>query len=242
MKNEKAQRYSLCFFLYIVNMKLIKYGDLDKADNFLNFLFSETILEKNELLYNNFMDKLQMHKIFVEKYNSILTSLETLTAILIKYSNISAESKIINLFTIASLSVCILEEGKFLKSNGFNKNTYEIEIKSILEELKMSGIGNGLVKSLSEIFKSIFNMSKIVFRSNNIYNSFNEPNLLKSIILYINRYKLNINNFNSNFDGLIDTIHRHYVKTGKLDGIKAKILQKSQTTDTKVFSINEINL
>jgi len=224
-------------------MRIIKYGDIDRADIFLKLLFSENILEKNEILHNGFMDKLKIHKILVKKYKDILSTLDILTLFLIKNSNLELDEKMISLFTIAALSVCILEEEKFLTEFKFKKEDYEIEIKSILEELKMSGIGNGLVKSLSEIFKSIFNMSKILFKSKDIYNSFNEPNLLKSIVLYIKRYKLSINDFLTNFDGLIDTIHNVYIKTGKLDDIKNKLSKISQKPDIdKVFTINEINL
>lgn len=224
-------------------MRIIKYCDIENAQDFLKLLFSENLSERNTILHNPFMDKLTIHKAMVDRYNNIISTLDIITSSLVKNSNLNIDDKVINLFSTAALSVCILEEGKFLKELSIRKDKYELEIKSILEELKMSGIGNGLVKTLSEIFKSILNMSKILFKSKSIYDALNERNLLKTIILYIKKHKLSITDFNNNFDGLFNTIHNLYIKTGELSKFKDKLYKTAQDLEFKnVFTINEFNL
>jgi DNA repair ATPase RecN len=243
-------------------MKIIKHVDIEMAKSFLSFLFTESITESTDnVLHNAFIDNLKMHKILANSYSSIISALNLITETLINNSNLNikmeapnkspdkfAESqdsynKAVMLFSIAALSVCIMDEGKFLRKNKFNKNEYEIEIKSILEELQMSGIGNGLVKTLSKIYESIFNMSKVIFKSKSIYDSFNEPNLLKSIVLYIRRYKLSIYNFSDNFKSLSKTIRNIYLKENDLEEIKNKLSKYIQLPQIgKVLTINEFNI
>ena len=224
-------------------MRIIKYCDIENAQDFLKLLFSENILEKKTILHNLFVDKLKMHKAMVDKYENILSILDIITSFLVKNSNLKININLINLFSTAALSVCVLEEGKFLRENSFKKEEYELEIKSILEELKMGGVGNGLVKTLSEIFKSIFNLSKTIFKSKSIFYAFGEKNLLETIILYIKKHKLSISDFVNNLDNLFNIIQKMYIKTGKLADLKDKFSKISQNSDSeKIFTINEFNL
>ena len=226
-------------------MKIAKYLDLKIADDFLNMLFVSPVMEKVELLNDTFVDKLKMHKVLIDKYKDIVPLLDLISVSLIKNSKLPIEmdDKAIMLFSIAALSVSSNNEGKFLKENDFKKEEYEVEIKSLLEELKLSGIGNNLVKNLSGIYDSIISMSKKIFDTKDIFSSLSEPNLLQSINLYIKKYKLSINDFSSDFEKLSDTIENVYVKTGKLDDFKNKLSQKTEKpVGDKVLSINEFNL
>ena len=225
-------------------MKIAKYLDLKIADDFLNMLFISSVMEKVELLNDTFVDKLKMHKVLIEKYKDIVPLLDLISISLITNSKLPIEmdDKAIMLFSIASLSVCIKDDAKFLLDNDFVKGEYELELKSILEELKLSGIGNNLVKSLSDIYNSIIDMSKSIFGVKDIFSSLSEQNLLQSINLYIKKYKISINDFSSEFQKLSDTIENVYIKTGKLDNFKNKLIQKSVEPNKKVFSINEFNL
>ena len=219
-------------------MKIAKYLDLKIADDFLNMLFVSPVMEKVELLNDTFVDKLKMHKVLIDKYKDIVPLLDLISVSLIKNSKLPIEmdDKAIMLFSIAALSVSSNNEGKFLKENDFKKEEYEVE-------LKLSGIGNNLVKNLSGIYDSIISMSKKIFDTKDIFSSLSEPNLLQSINLYIKKYKLSINDFSSDFEKLSDTIENVYVKTGKLDDFKNKLSQKTEKpVGDKVLSINEFNL
>lgn len=222
-------------------MKIAKYHQIEIADEFLTYLFSESILETNMLTDNSFLDKLKIHKLLEEEYKSIINTLQFLTKSLVKNSNIDISSENIYLFCLAAFSVCILNEGKFIKKHNISKEDFVGEIRGILlEELRLSGVGHGLVETLSEIFQKIFDMSRVLFKAKNINDSFNEKYLLKSIYLFIEKYKLSINNFLTNFEELFDTIYNLYIKTGKLDNFKNKLSQISQNTNIqKVFKINE---
>ena len=118
-----------------------------------------------------------------------------------------------------------------------------VEDKNLREKLKLSGIGNGLVKTLSSIFELVTDMSKKVFKSASIFDSLNSPNLLKSILMYIETHKISINDFNNNFGLLMDTISKLYLKTGKLDDFKNKLFINTQkSTENNILSVNEFNL
>ena len=225
-------------------MKILKYKDLEIVEDFLSMLFNSSILEKVELLNDTFIDKLEMHKILIEEYKNIIPLLDLISISLIKNSKLPIETneKAVMLFSIAALSVCLKDDAKFLIDNDFVKGEYETELKSILEELKLNGIGNNLVKNLSGIYHSIINMSKNIFKLKDIFSSLNEPNLLKSVDIYIKKYKLSLNDFSSNFDNLYNIISNTYLKTGKLDEFKNKLIKNNQKPfNTKVLSINEFN-
>ena len=226
-------------------MKILKYKEIENAEEFLNYLFIDSVLESTDFPENTFFDKLTIHKLLVEEYKTILSRLDLITLELLKNSSLNIEltNKVIMLFSIAALSVCILDENKFLLDNGFKKSNYEKEIKSILEELKLSGVGNGLVKTLSSIFELVTDMSKKVFKSTSIFDSLSAPNLLKSILMYIEKHKISLTDFDSNFGSLMDTISKLYLKTGKLDDFKNKLSTNTQKSNgNNVLSINEFNL
>lgn len=226
-------------------MQILKYQDLKMADDFLNSLFTNIVLENNELLKDTFLDKLEIHKILIDKFKNIIPELDKMSLDLIKNSklNIQTNDKVVMLFSIAALSVCILDEAKFLIEHDIVKTEYELEVKSILEELKLSGVGNGLVKNLSSIYTSIISLSIKIFKSTDIYDSLSKPNLLKSIDIYINKFKLSINDFPTNFSRLSEIIADIYINTGKLDDFKTKLSITNQTPRTpKHNSINEFNI
>jgi len=64
------------------------------------------------------------------------------------------------LLTICSLTIIYLEEKKF--KNSKEEATLIKDSKSMLEELKMRGIGNGIVKLVIKSFESITNLFRVI--------------------------------------------------------------------------------
>jgi uncharacterized protein YpuA (DUF1002 family) len=160
-------------------MKVLNYKQLQLADEFLN-LVSNQVLEKTKfaLPKNTFLDKLKIHKILINQNEEKLGLLEKITEELVKNSNLNIgdDQKTIILLCVAAFSASELENSKFLIDNKIKKADFETEIKSVLEELKLLGIGNNIVKNLSNCFKSIFKLT----------------NSLESVLTFVEKYKVPI--------------------------------------------------
>ena len=82
---------------------------------------------------------------------------------------------------------------------------------NILEELKLGGIGNGLVKILSSVYRMIISMSNKIFHTKTIIDAFKAHNLLPSIITYVKNHSIKLNDFCSNFENILNAISDFYV-------------------------------
>ena len=195
-------------------MKILRYEELELSEDFIKILSNSKIIESN-LIENSFTIKLNaLNKITEFKaFNSLVNIVEALIAegniqITVNKSNIE-------LFLVAAIAVCINEENNYVFFN-CNKLNFESEIKNVLEELKLRGIGNGLVKMLSDVIKSIFNLYKIVYnkKTNTIIDIFNNNIVFfDSIAILIKKYHFNMNNIIDNFNSIslgISTMIKKY--------------------------------
>jgi hypothetical protein len=80
--------------------------------------------------------------------------------------------------------------------------------QSLLAELKLRGIGNGIVKKVVKSFQAIGNLIKIVFKNvNNVINGFVDMFAYTSLLLpcmnvlasFIDKYSLNLDTLQGNF-------------------------------------------
>jgi hypothetical protein len=121
--------------------------------------------------------------------------------------NLTPES--IVLLTLASVTITYLEEKKFKSSEEEEELTKDS--KSMLEELKMKGFGNGIVKKLMKGLKSIKNIFSIIGKHLGAvigsvidmfaYTSILIP-ILNGVMFIINKYDLNLDTLPQNFLGL----------------------------------------
>lgn len=121
--------------------------------------------------------------------------------------NLNAESVV--LLTLAAVSITYLEERKCKTPEEENELTKDS--KSILEELKMRGFGNGIVKKLIQSLKSIKNIFSIIGKHIGAviggvidmfaYTSLLIP-LLNGVMAVIHKYDLNMETLPQNFLGL----------------------------------------
>jgi len=112
------------------------------------------------------------------------------------------------LLTITSISIIYLEEKKL---DSKQEAILRKDCKSMLEELKMMGIGNGIVKKLIEGFKSIKNIFSVIgkhigavvggFMDMFAYTAILIP-IMNAINWVIGKYDLNFDTLPQNFLGL----------------------------------------
>lgn len=108
------------------------------------------------------------------------------------------------LMTVAGVTIAYLEEIR----NQRDKRQYEADSRSMLEELKLRGIGNGIIKKIVICIKSIGNIFKIIFKNkraiiNGFFDMFGYTALalptLNAILYMVNKYDMNIDTLPSNF-------------------------------------------
>ncbi len=224
-------------------MEILKYRDIDIVEDFLNQVFMESVMESSEILADTYLSKLDIHKNILDEYADIIPNLNRISNDLIKNSGLKIDLNTFNvtLFSLASLSNCILSNAKYLIDHEIVKHEYETELKSVLEELKLNGIGNELVRNLSKFYSMIIDMSSNLFHDKDIHNSLKPKNLLLAVDDYIKRNKITFETFISKFEKLSILISK-YVKSGKLDTFKIKFSQKNKDQESnKVLRLDEIN-
>jgi hypothetical protein len=195
-------------------MRVLKFKQVELAKDLLNYI-SDSILETNfSLPENTFLDTLEIHKLLVDKNKDKLSLLDEITEELVKNStlNIDTDSKTIMLFCVAAFAVNELDNAKFLIDNQITKAEFEVEIKSVLTELKLLGVGNNLVKKLSQIFKTITRIDK--------------P--LEIILSYLKKNKISL----TEFDDISDYLDKNLSKFSK---------KTRDVKSNRVLTINEFN-
>ena len=123
----------------------------------------------------------------------------------------------------------------------------------MLEELRMMGIGNGIVKNLVKLFKSIVNIFTLIGKHisaivSGFVDMFAYASLLIPILnglLYISgKYDLNIDTFLQNFSGILMGVGTIITKHGIasiLDKIKLKINKKKVLREIDTSIIKKIS-
>lgn len=164
--------------------------------------------------------------------------------------SIDVNTETVVMLTIAAISIIFLEERKF--KNDKEEASLTKDSKSLLEELKMRGVGNGIVKKLMKVLAGIKNIFEMIGKHlgavvGGIIDMFAYTSLLIPImngILYVaGKYELNIDSFQENFLGLsmgVGTIiARHGIST-ILNKIKDKFkLDKKTVLDDVDDSITK---
>jgi len=139
--------------------------------------------------------------------------------------NIDLTPEKVVLLTIAAFTITYLEEKKS-KMDPNKEASLTKDCKSMLEELKMSGIGNGIVKKVIEGFKSIKNIFSLIgkhmgaivggFVDMFAYASLAIP-LLHAVAAIIGKYDLTLDSLPGNFLGLASGIGTLIAKHGITD-------------------------
>lgn len=243
------------------------------ADDFINS-FDKLIVESDSINYKKIQDKLlndlKLNINLVGTFGAGIGALYPIVSSLMRNMNINSlniTTESIVLMTISAFTIAYLEEKKVKDP----KEEEELvkSSKSMLEELKMMGIGNGLVKKLIKAFKSIFNIFNLIFKHTGSvvggfidmfsYASFLIP-IMNGIGYIIGKYDLNLDTIIQNFTGLsmgvMTIIAKHGIveilnkikgkfpinKKGIISEIETPVIQKFSTFDTKTDTSPDLDL
>lgn len=147
--------------------------------------------------------------------------------------NIDITQDKIVLLTIAAISIIYLEEKKY--KSGEEEEQITDDSKSMLEELKMMGIGNGIVKKVIKSLTAIKNIFFTIVKHlgaavGGVIDMFAYTALLipvmNGIYYIIGKYDLNLETLVSNFIGLAIGVSTIIAKHGLVDllsKLKSKI-------------------
>ena len=200
-------------------MKIQRLQEFELYDKMANDFFESfdgSINESDEVNYKKFQDKilkdLRLNTRLSLTFGTGIGAFYTIVEKLMKNMSIDSieltPDKIV-LLTICAFTVVYIEDKKC-------KDAQEEEIltkdsKSMLEELRMMGIGNGIVKKLIKVFRSfigIFNLigkhkGKVIgeFMDMFAYAGILIP-IMNGISYIIGKYNLTMDSFIENFFGL----------------------------------------
>lgn len=225
--------------------------DLTILDDFLNNSYSkinETDQNSIKKIIKSISKDLNINLKFISTFGFAISGLYPIVEGLMKNMDITSieiTPRSIVMISLSAIAVIYLEE-KDSKLNGEERLEMERETKSLLMELKLSGIGNGIVKKISESIKSIKNILNIILKHlgkaiESIIDMFSYTSLLipvlNSVTYIITKYKFNIDDLIYNLSGISMGLVTIAVKQGV-----SEILKKLNISDSsKKEIINDID-
>jgi len=201
-------------------MKIQRYTDYtiqnEMAEEFLNS-FDKMVKESDggtsyEKVAKKVISDLKLNVSLVFTFGAGIGALYPVVQGLMENMNLDSfilTPESIVLLTLSSLTISYLQEKKFKSAEEEDQLT--IDSKSMLEELKMKGFGNGIVKKLIKSLESVKNIFLIIGKQLGTviggivdmfaYTSLLIP-LLNGVMTIIHKYDLNLETLPQNFLGL----------------------------------------
>lgn len=204
-------------------MKILKFKDFDNREQFLEII--ENI--SNPMINEHLMDNKLIQKILKKLSSDIKFNIKLVgtfgTGIgfmipivkkLIENSKLSIDlnEENIVLLCITIISISYLEEtknktGEEVNDNGEKSIVTRKDAQTMLAELKMRGIGNGIVKKLVNVFISIKNFFKMIFKGtpyvvDGLFDMFAYTAIMtpcmNAMLLFIGKYDMTLDNIAAN--------------------------------------------
>lgn len=193
-------------------MKLLKYNDYSQAmqltEEFLQGVKQEAIFESDD-------HKSTLHKLAEDlKLNlgiivSFGTGMEVMIPIIRKLCE-NGELKVdltfetLAMITLTAITIAYLEEVK----DNEKKQLLETDSKSLLEELKLRGVGNGIIKKIVSCIKSIGSLTALMFKHQRtiIQSFFDMLGYAALCVPVLNSIKFLISNHNWSLDSFSNNI------------------------------------
>lgn len=226
-------------------MKILKFSEYNISElitndfiNSFDILIKESEQTKYESIRKKVFSDLRLNGNLSLTFGLGISALYPIVDSLIrnmKISSIEITTEKIILLTICSFTIIYLEEKKY--RNAKEENTIRTDIKSMLEELKMSGIGNGIVRKMVSLLKSITGIYNAIYRHiGKAVDSFIDMfayvailiPIINAISYVIGKYNLTIDTFIFNIKGLILGIGTIIAKHGV-----TYLINKMKRVDTK---------
>jgi hypothetical protein len=150
--------------------KILRFGDYkyqsEITETFLDLIINPPLLESTEnedsikSILRGLRKDLKFNIKLIFTFGTGIASMYPIVLNLIKNQSLKIDTKPENvvLLTLTSIVILALE---IQKDNDISKD----EVKFLLNELKLRGIGNGIVKKMVNSFKSIGNLLRILFKN-----------------------------------------------------------------------------
>lgn len=198
--------------------KIQRYQDFSKFDNMawlminsMDSLIKESDETDFKKVQNKVVSDLRLNFRFIGTFGAGIGAFYPVVDALMKNlgQNIEVTPDVVVLSTICALTIVYLEEKKF-KDESEEQDLID-DSKSVLEELKMRGVGNGIIKKLVKAYYSITGIFKTIGRHagavvNGFIDMFAYTSLLilvmNGILTIVNKYELNAETLVHNFIGL----------------------------------------
>ncbi len=209
-------------------------------------------------IQNKIISDLKLNLRLITTFGTGISSFYPIVDSIISNTSIGIEKtpEIIVMMTITAISIIYLEEKKFRDEK--EEEIVTNDSKSLLEELKMRGVGNGIVKKLIKSLKSIkpifYTISKHLgavvggFIDMFAYTSMLMP-IMNAILWMINKYEFNLETLPQNFlglavgfgtvvakHGIVEIIKRIKNKLGIGDKVAKEVINDIETPVIHKFS------
>ena len=235
-------------------MDIIKFKDYNTIElmtqDFINS-FDDVIVESSGGEHNyksvekKVLSDLKLNLKLVSTFGSGIGALypivNNLMSNSLSYQSIEITAETVVMLTIAAVSIIYIEEKKY--STPEEEEILVKDSKSLLEELKMRGVGNGIVKKLMKAITSIKNIFSIIGKHigavvGGIIDMFAYTSLLipimNGVLFVVNKYNLNIDTLCDNFLGLAMGVGTIIAKHGII-AILNRIKDKFNINQNKVI-------
>lgn len=191
-------------------MKVLKYEDYSKSislgEEFLNIIGNDIINESDDSTLKKIVSDLKLNSQMILTFGVGMQAMFPIVSKLVSNMSLKIDlnQETVGLMTIAGVTIAYLEEQK--ETN--QKRILEKDSKSMLEELKLRGVGNGIIKKIVKCIKSIGNIFKILFKNsrhviNGFFDMFGYTTIvvpvLNAISYMIGKYDMNLDNLPTNF-------------------------------------------
>lgn len=204
-------------------MRVLKYSEFDRSEEWLLEIIENISTPINEnkddkSLVRKFLSRLSKDIGFniglVTTFGTGITLMMPIVNRLIENSNLSIELNEENLILlcITAISITYLEEnrnktGEELNPDGEESLVKRKDAQTMLAELKMRGIGNGIVKKVVKILQGIGKFFRMLFKGTPYvidslldmfaYTSIALP-CMNAISLFVGKYDMNLDNILGN--------------------------------------------
>jgi hypothetical protein len=150
--------------------KILKFNDYQQrselTQRFIDSIINPPLMESNEneegimTILKNLQKDLKFNVKLIFTFGTGIASMYPIVLNLIKNQNLKIDTSTENvvLLTLTSIVILAMETEK-------NIEVSKDEVKFLLNELKLRGIGNGIVKKMVSSFKSIGNLLTILFKN-----------------------------------------------------------------------------
>ena len=233
-------------------------NDIIILDDFLNN--SETpINEMDESsikkIVKSILNDLGINLKFISTFGFAISGLYPIVEGLMKNMKLTSVELTPNnivMITLTAISVIFIEEMESRLSNK-EKSQLEKETKSLLTELKLNGIGNGIIKTLTKSLKSIKSLANIILKHSGkaiesvidmfAYTSLLIP-VLNSVNFIVNKYDLTMDTLIYNLSGISMGVLTLIIKHGVKEILKRlgiKKVQKEEIIDNIEDEFDDID-